>query len=112
MSDKIKRNIHFLLLLASTEASRHQKLKILDTISKDQLFCLSEIAWNCLQGSLDINASQKATLKRHLSKVRILASRKASIAQRKQVLTVPMIEVLLLTAHNFLKHVSSIVCET
>ena len=104
MSDKISKNIHFLLLLASSDTSRHQKESLLESISKPQLASICEIALNVLQGSLPVPSDRKPTLIRHLTSARVLASKKSTLSDRKEALKVPVIEVLLLTALPFLQH--------
>ena len=102
MSQTLKDNIHYLMLLGSSDVPRQQKQGLLNTVTKRELNSLSEVALNILQGSLDIGSSHKITLKRHLNNIRVLASKKATRAERKTSLSVPLVEALLLTAHPFL----------
>ena len=104
MSELIQAEIYYLLTLWSPHNSRSQKQALIDTIDKQQLHALSEIALNILQGNVDLHIQYKARLKRHVNTIRILASKTACIKDKKDVLSVPMVTVLLKSVELFLQH--------
>ena len=106
MSDKLINNLHYLLLLADTSTSRAQKQALLQTASKVQLLTISEIALNVTRGSLPIEPAVKSTLVRHVGNIRVLASKRATLTDRREALTVPVVEALLLPARTFLKQLA------
>ena len=104
MSDLIQTEIYYLLTLWSPRNSRSQKQGLIDTIGKQQLNALSEIALNILRGNVDLHIQYKPRLKRHVHSIRILASKTACIKDKKAVLSVPMVTVLLKSVALFLQH--------
>lgn len=95
MADVIKDNIHFIILVQDTKTSRKQQEMLISTISNSQLKALSEIAYNTLKGSIDLEADEKRRLKRYAQALRTLGDKKASIASRRETLSVPLINTLL-----------------
>ena len=104
MSDLLRDQIHFLLLFADNATPRLQKEKLLETISKYQLLALSEVSYNTVVGSMQFSPSEKARLKRHARALRILGNKRKSIAARRRVLTVPIVELLLYITIDFIRN--------
>ena len=104
MSEKIQKQIHFLILFVSDDTNKGQRGSLLEHITKSQLNALSEIGINILKGSVPLSMSQKLALKRHARRLRILSSKKATIAQRKKILTISFVQALLHPVKEFLTH--------
>ncbi len=83
MSRLMKRNAHFIQLLA--QATPRQRQDILQHAPKDLIAALSEGALNVLKGNVKLSKQRHATLKRHRAKLRELADRRTS-QQRKRAL--------------------------
>ena len=58
MSDLLKEQAQFLILLASGHTVRHQKLALISTIDKRQLKAISEIS-HVLMGSVNLTTSKR-----------------------------------------------------
>ena len=107
MSQLLKSNVHFFLLLANTQTSQQQKRAILKTISKYQVNAISELALNIIKGTVALDTEQKQILKRHAKCLRIIAQRKNSIAARRSCITIQLVEAVLSVCHNILEQLAA-----
>lgn len=83
MSALLKKHWIFLQFLLESECYE-QKKAILDTITRDQLKVLSEIAHNLIQGILPISTPTLNRLRKHRSLIELLGDRKASLLVKKR----------------------------
>jgi hypothetical protein len=86
MSKLLKGNAYFLHLMSDKSTSKIQVKALLQTISKDQLNALTEIAFNILKGNIPLTENQKKKLRQHRPSLRILGVKKNSANRRKAVL--------------------------
>ena len=95
MSDNIRNQVHFLMLMASDDTSRQQKDALLQTINKDQVRAVSEACYNVLIGHLQITEPERARLRRYAKTLREVGDKRNTIVNRRQLLTVPLLEAVL-----------------
>ena len=84
MPECVVRNRDFLNRLHSCK--RGQRSKIIKRATRDNINALSEVAINTLLGNIPLNPAQKSHLKRHRSKIRVLAHRHTSVKKKKDLL--------------------------
>ena len=84
MSDRVRRNIDFLNVLA--KCNKKQRQAILEHCDKDLILALSEIAINVLKGIVKLTPAQKAKLNRFKKHLRKLAERQVPIKHKKRFL--------------------------
>ena len=84
MSDRVRRNIDFLNVLA--KCNKKQRQAILEHCDKDWILALSEIAINVLKGIVKLTPAQKAKLNRFKKHLRKLAERQVPIKHKKHFL--------------------------
>lgn len=82
MSDRVKRNLDFLTVLA--KCNKKQRKALLAHCDKDLVLTISEIAINVLKGIVKLSSSQKARLRRFRKQLRTLADRKVSLKHKKR----------------------------
>ena len=82
---KVKDNIHFLRLIASTPSIK-QRQTLLRTATKDQVFTLSEIVLNLLKGNIKVSDNTLKVLKSYRKPLRKVARgrQKLSLVKRKE----------------------------
>lgn len=102
MDNVIKHNIHFIHLLHAEDTSRDQKEMLIRTVSKNQLRALSEIAYNTLKGSIELEEVNKRRLKRYAHALRVLGDRRKSISDRREVLSIPLLNILLPAVFHYI----------
>jgi hypothetical protein len=85
MSNLIKNQGLFLRLLLETK-SKIQRKALLDTIDKQQLQALVEIAHNLLQGVIHVTAHNKKKLVAHKKFIRLLGDPKIGLTVKKEAL--------------------------
>ena len=84
MSARVKRNAHVLHVLAQ---SHPRVVKcIIQGADKDLTDCIGECAHNVLKGNVTLKPSEKARLTKYKLKLRKIASRKATLKSRKNIL--------------------------
>ena len=83
MSTLLKKHWAFIQFLLESD-SYEQKKNVLDTITRDQLKVLSEIAHNLVQGILPISIQTLNRLRKHRSLIELLGDRKASLLVKKR----------------------------
>lgn len=84
MSDRVRRNIHFLHVLA--KCSKQQRKALFEHCDKDLILTKSEIAINVLKGIVKLSSAQKAKLHRFKKHLRNLAERQIPIRHKKRYL--------------------------
>lgn len=84
MSQRIRKNIHFLLLLRDTHKAQQRVL--LRTISSEQLKAIGEIALNILEGVIPLRPSQKGVLSRYKNAIRLIGQKSVSDKRKKATL--------------------------
>lgn len=104
MSGTIRDQLNFLILLESAHTSQQQKQALLQTINRYQLKALSEIAHNILAGNTPLSTVQTAKLRRHRRALRVLGSKRAGYNQKKEVLSVPLVNLILSQTLDFILH--------
>ena len=102
MSKLIQENIHFLLLCSSKKLTILQQKALVKSMDKHQLNSVSEITLNILKGGLDLDSEQSKYLKQFAAKLRIIGSRRSTIAQRRLVLNWNVLHAILVIAQPFL----------
>ena len=107
MGSLIKKQIHFLLLMADTHTSQKQKQAVLNTINKHQVNAISELALNIIKGTFTLNEQHKTRLRRHAKSLRVLAERRNTITVRRGVITLQLVEAVLALCISFLQQVNS-----
>lgn len=85
MSKNVKQQLAFIKLLAGSAPTAQRKL-LLETITKDQLLALSEIALNLLSGVLVLSPSNKKKLSKHKNFIRLLSDKKISRTSKKKAI--------------------------
>jgi len=85
MSDRMKKNIHFLNSLYNARTSK-EKRKILKGAGPRQLNALAETTKNILKGRIPITPKVKKSLCKHKELVRKLASRKIKNSVKKRLI--------------------------
>lgn len=95
MSDLLHENGAFLHMLMSKDTPKAQVKSLLESISKDQLNCLTEIAHNLLKYNIDISENHKSSLKKYADRLRILSKPKLPLKKRKEVLNPAFVVALL-----------------
>ena len=83
MSTRVKRQANILKALAT--AHPHVCHVILKGADKDLLKCLSECAYNILQGNVTLTSAQKARLTKYKQKLRKVANRKTSLKEKQKL---------------------------
>lgn len=84
MSCCTKRNLSFLKSIY--KKSKKERNKVLEKITRDQLHCLVEIAFNVLKGNIPFNSKPLKCLKRYKQQIRNLADNKFSFKRKKELL--------------------------
>ena len=84
MASELKKHRETLIVLAKARPNLIKR--IIETGPKSLIDCLSECALNVLQGNLKINQLQKKKLSRFKNKLRLLASKRAPLVQKKKAL--------------------------
>ena len=107
MSRLLRDNSAFLHLLMSSDTPKSQIKAILQTVSKVQLNCLTEIAYNLLKGNISISPSHKKVLKRHAKHLRALGKPKGTLKSKKAALIPSLITALLRIVAPVLKSTNS-----
>ena len=82
MSKLVKTELPFLQLLG-TSKSKAQTIGLLRTMTKQQLYALSEIAYNLLEGVIPVTPAYKKKLARHKKFIRLLASKQIGFQKKK-----------------------------
>jgi len=82
MSERVKRNIDFLTVLA--KCNKKQRKALLEHCDKDLILTLSEIAINVLKGIVNLTSAQKAKLRRYRKQLRALADRQLPLKHKKR----------------------------
>lgn len=83
MSARVKKQAHLLKALA--KAHPHVCHVILKGADKELLKCLSECAYNILQGNVTLTKSQKARLTKYKQKLRKVANKKTSLKEKHKL---------------------------
>lgn len=83
MGELIRQQRHFLLLFVQTTPT--QRKVLLNTVTKDQLKVLSQIAHNIIRGTVSLNASEKEILKRDRRTVHLLGDRKLGYKHKQNL---------------------------
>lgn len=81
MKENLKKQYHFLRILAHSHPS--QKRALLKTANNDQILSLCEICLNILNGNIPVNASK---LKKYKNLLRSLSKKRESIQKKKRLL--------------------------
>ena len=81
MVEQIRQQRHFLRLILQTTSA--QRKALLQTITKQQLRVLSQIAYNILKFKIRLTPLEKSRLKRQRRLVYLLANRKVGYQQKK-----------------------------
>ena len=81
MSDRMKRNMDFLTVLA--RCNKKQRQAILEHCDKDLILVICELAINTLKGVVKLTPSQKARLRRFRKQLRTLADRQVPLKHKK-----------------------------
>ena len=84
MSERIRRNIDFLSVLA--KCNKKQRKALIEHCDKDLILALSEIAINVLKGIVKLTPAQRAKLNRFKKHLRKLAERQVSVRHKKRFL--------------------------
>ena len=84
MVEQIRQQRHFLRLILQTTSA--QRKALLQTITKQQLRVLSQIAYNILKFKIRLTPLEKSRLKRQRRLVYLLADRKAGYSQKKEAI--------------------------
>ncbi len=84
--DVLKDNVHFLCGLARSKTFRVMK-KMISGASNKNLEALSLLAWNLLQGNLQLHNKDFAALTPYADQIRKMAKRRMSLKSRQKVLT-------------------------
>ena len=85
MSARLKKNWELLQLLQRHK--NHRERKALLFVGKDDLIrALCEIIHNVLEGTIELNAKEKASLKRYKRSLRQLVDKKVSKASKREIL--------------------------
>ena len=83
MSSRVRRQAPILQVLA--KAHPHVCQAILKGADKDLLQCLSECAYNILQGNVHLTPSQKASLTKYKQKIRQVANKRTALKQKQKI---------------------------
>lgn len=65
MSKRIQKHVHFLMLLADTEAPLAQKRSLINQATPNQLLALKEVIVNLVVGNIPLSESQKQKFREH-----------------------------------------------
>jgi hypothetical protein len=84
MSERVRRNIDFLSVLA--KCNKKQRKALIEHCDSDLIVTLSEIAINVLKGVVKLSPAQKAKLHRFKKHLRSLATRQTPIKHKKRFL--------------------------
>jgi hypothetical protein len=84
MSRLVRKNCSLMKLLARSPPKRRRE--IIKLAPKELVHSFSEGALNVLKGNIRLSKKKQASLKRYKTNVYNLASRKTSLAKKKQVL--------------------------
>ena len=79
---RYKRN--FPIFVALLKCKREQRRKIIDTIDKDLLEAICDVAHNILVGNVNITAKRKRQLGRHKKFLRYLADKNTGTGAKKK----------------------------
>lgn len=94
MTQRVKRSIDFLRLIANTP-SRVQRASLLKTITPVQLGAIGDVAFNILNGNVSVSQFYKKRLHKHRTRIRLLADKKVSVGRRKRALQPNLVSLLL-----------------
>ena len=83
MSSRVRRQAPILKVLAN--AHPHVCRSILKGADKDLLHCLSECAYNILQGNVHLTPNQKASLTKYKQKIRQVANKRTALKQKQKI---------------------------
>ena len=84
MVELIKQQGQFLKLVVHTTPA--QRKALLQTITRQQLKAVCQIAYNILRFTIKLNSSEKARLKRHKRFVHLLGNKKIGYFQKKEAI--------------------------
>ena len=84
MSSRVKRQAAILQALA--KAHPHVFQAILKGADKDLILCLSECAYNILQGNVHLSPSQKTKLTKYKQKIRQVADKRTALKTKQKTL--------------------------
>ena len=84
MSARLRRNLDFLRILS--KASPAQRKAILESASKDLIYCICEIIDNILHGTVKLSKQRQTKLLRYKKLLRFINDKKVAVNKKKKVL--------------------------
>ena len=84
MTDRLRRNVDFLRMLAKGNSTKRKRL--LACAHKDLIQCISECALNVLKGNVKLSSVDLKRIKRHRKLVRTLAEKKTALKKKRELL--------------------------
>lgn len=94
MSEKVKKEKHFLKFLLNTDEKQQKSL--IQTITKSQMNVIIEIIYNALAGNLTISKQDKTALQRYKTVINKLLSKGLSRVKRKKLILKHLKQIILL----------------
>lgn len=82
--EKVRNHIHFLQYLSV--ATAHQRRQLLSALTTEQVTIIAEIAFNLLQGNIELSETDYSALCKFKSTFRKLVSRDTDISSKRQLL--------------------------
>ncbi len=84
MAARLRKNLDLLKVLSKAKPKLRQAL--LKNLETDTLRCICECAYNVLNGNLKLSPKQRKDLLKYKKSLRVLASKRGSLAGKKKVL--------------------------
>lgn len=84
MSARLKRNLDFLRILS--KAKPQQRKLILQSATKDLIYCICEIIDNILHGTVKLSKQRQKKLQQYRNLLRYIADKKVSVSKKKKAL--------------------------
>ena len=108
MSVLIRKNISFIRLLAESKSKNQQKA-LLETIIRDQVKSVIEIAYNAIHLNVSISTQAKEKLLKHISVLKEIGNKKNSqrkitlLVKKNRTAVIVLIQAVLPALENILK---------
>lgn len=84
MSTTMRDNLEFIRCLSLSSSTKRKAL--LEKATNKNLKALAELCLNLLQGNIKLSSKYKTKLKRHKTKIEVLANKRVSLKKKKKFL--------------------------